>query len=137
MQNCGRCGLNFNKAKTATNKEAKLAFKLKEYQRVISVSTLPSDISKTKLIIACLFGGLFGAHYYYIGRIYRGLINLISTVGYFLLYYLQGNLSGYVYNSFLSIFACMFAVVFVFWTSDFIKICFNRFKVPVSLPYSK
>lgn len=36
--------------------------------------TLTSDKSKTTALLLCIFGGYFGLHYFYVGRIGKGLL---------------------------------------------------------------
>jgi len=137
FQTCGKCGLDFKKFDSATNAEAKKAFRSHEKERVLNTSVLPKDVNRVKLLLLCIFLGMFGGHYYYIGRYYRGALNLVSCIGYFLLYFMSGKWSGYIYNSFLTIFACLFAILFVLWAGEIFLIVFKKFKVPVSLPYTK
>ena len=40
--------------------------------------TNTSDKSKTTALILCIFLGLFGAHYFYVGRIGRGVVALFT-----------------------------------------------------------
>jgi len=40
--------------------------------------TVTSDKSKTVAFILCLFLGVFGAHYFYVGRIGRGVLALLT-----------------------------------------------------------
>lgn len=45
--------------------------------------TPTSDKSKTTALLLCIFLGMFGAHYYYVGRIGRGLLYTF-TMGLFM-----------------------------------------------------
>jgi len=40
--------------------------------------TNTSDKSKKTALMVCLFGGLIGLHYFYVGRIKTGLVRLIT-----------------------------------------------------------
>lgn len=42
--------------------------------------TMTSDKNKDTALMLCIFGGIFGLHYFYVGRISRGLLSL-CTVG--------------------------------------------------------
>lgn len=44
--------------------------------------SITSDKSKNTALLCCLFGGLFGVHYFYVGRVGRGLL-YACTVGLF------------------------------------------------------
>lgn len=41
--------------------------------------TPTSDKSKMKALILCIIGGYMGFHYFYVGRIGRGLISLFTA----------------------------------------------------------
>lgn len=41
-------------------------------------STITSDKSKSTALILCFFLGIFGAHYFYVGRYGRGLLFLLT-----------------------------------------------------------
>ncbi|GMO28751.1 MAG: hypothetical protein Ta2B_09670 [Termitinemataceae bacterium] len=45
-------------------------------------TTQTSDKSKKVAVLLCIFGGFLGLHYFYVGRIVKGLIYLF-TVGLF------------------------------------------------------
>ena len=40
--------------------------------------SITSDKSKTGALIRCIIGGMFGWHYFYVGRFGRGLVALIT-----------------------------------------------------------
>lgn len=40
--------------------------------------TQTSDKSKKKALLLCIFGGLFGLHYFYVGKIGRGILYLLT-----------------------------------------------------------
>lgn len=44
--------------------------------------TITSDRSRAVAFILCFLFGIFGAHYFYVGRVGRGLLYLL-TVGFF------------------------------------------------------
>ena len=46
--------------------------------------TNTSDKSKTTALILCIFLGLLGAHYFYVGRLGRGLVALF-TLNFFMI----------------------------------------------------
>lgn len=47
-------------------------------------TTVTSDKSKKTALLMCLFGGWFGLHLYYVGRVGRGLL-YTCTFGFFFL----------------------------------------------------
>ena len=138
LKNCGGCGLNYDKFNSATNTEAKSAFRMGEKDRVIYTKTLPSDVNKVKMFIQCLLGGWFGLHYFKIGRIWRGLIQILGAIFAFIYSYsavVLGIASGYL-GYLILICGFVWVYTFITWLSDSFAILFNKFKYPVSLPYS-
>lgn len=132
---CPGCQLNFQKLENATNEEAKDAYSKGEKERVLLVKKLPRDISKAKLLLFTIFLGLFGGHYYYIGRKGMGtlyLIFLFIGAGYT---YTQQHLPFNFFVEVWFILTMVWAVIICLWMIDIVKVIFNRFKVPVSLPY--
>ena len=47
---------------------------MREAVTVANYVTITSDKSKKTAYLICLFTGMFGGHYYYVGRTMRGLI---------------------------------------------------------------
>lgn len=138
MGRCGNCGLNFIKFEDATNAEAKSAFRMGEKERVLHTKQIPSDVSKWKILSMCIFGGWFGLHYFNLGKLWRGLFQILGVVLALIYIYCAGKLNirtGYLGNLIL---VCGFIWVasFIIWITDIVSIIFNRFKYPVSLPYS-
>lgn len=138
MARCGNCGLNFEKFNTATNAEAKSAFRIGEKERVLHTTKVPSDINKWKFLLLCILGGWFGLHFFKLGKKWRGLFQILGLLGAFIYSYfiIKFNLrTGYAGNLIL-ICGIIWVVSFIIWLSNIISIIFNRFKYPVSLPYS-
>ena len=136
---CGNCGLNFDKFNTATNSEAKSAFRMGEKERVLYTKRRPNDVGKTPMFLKSLLGGWFGLHYFAIGRKWKGLFQILGIAMMFVYAYLAGKLgirNGFAGNAVL---ACgiIWVSTFIIWWADSIAILFNRFKYPVSLPYSE
>ena len=46
--------------------------------------TPTSDKSKTTALVLCIFLGIFGVHYFYVGRIGRGLVAMF-TLNFFMI----------------------------------------------------
>lgn len=49
-----------------------------------SYVTGTSDKKKGTALLLCLFGGIFGLHYFYVGRIGKGIL-YIFTLGFFMI----------------------------------------------------
>ena len=138
MKKCGKCGLNYDKFALATNLEAKSAFRMGEKERVLHTSVRPSDVSKFTILLQCIFGGWFGLHYFSLGKIWRAIFQIIGCVFAFVYTYFAVTLnitSGYLGNLIL-VCGIIWLISFVIWLSDIVYIIFNKFKYPVSLPYS-
>lgn len=132
---CTKCAFKVEKIKNASNKKAKEMMKNGDGDLVIYTSILPSDLSKKKLALWCAFLGIFGAHFFYIGKMFRGLINLIfGAFGYAFLLLRSFNILAtgiLLYIEFFIMFGFVFVLVNTIF--DFINILLNRFKVPVGL----
>jgi restriction system protein len=50
----------------------------------MAYTTITSDKKKKTALLLCAFGGLFGLHHFYVGRMGRGLLYL-CTAGLFLI----------------------------------------------------
>lgn len=136
---CYDCGLNFDKLSRATNAEAKKAFRAGEKERILNSRILPADVSKTKLLLSCIFVGLLGVHEFIVGRWLKGLVYALFTVLSLSLSALQvfGGLDSLAMKYSSDIVFAIWAIVIMLWLDDLIRIIFNRYKVPVSLPYEE
>ncbi|MBQ0017335.1 MAG: NINE protein [Clostridiales bacterium] len=77
---CVDCGFRLNEMKGATHKEVRQARRDGVGQDVLYTTDLPEDIKKKKLLLLCVFLGLFGAHSFYTGKIFKAIFSIISTV---------------------------------------------------------
>ena len=109
-----------------------------EKERVLHTRIVPSDVNKWKLFIKSLLGGWFGLHYFSLGKIWRGLFQVVGVIFAFVYVYCAVTLNirtGYLGNLIL-VCGIIWASSFIIWFADSLAIIFNRFKYPVSLPYS-
>lgn len=139
MGRCGNCGLNYIKFQDATNKEAKSAFRMGEKERVLYTKTRPNDVKKWVMILTSILGGWFGLHYFIVGRTWRGWFQVLGFAFAFVYTFCaveQNIRTGYL-GALLLLCGFIWAASVVIWLTDIIGIIFNRFKYPVSLPYSK
>ena len=134
---CPNCQLKFQKFELATNKEAKEAFRQGESDRVIFRKGYPNDVKKPILILLTVLLGFTGAHYYYVGRIKMGLffsfffcVGIINSI---LTSIIKINVEGDLYQLFYLL-VLIWGIVILMWIADIVKVCFNTFKIPVSLP---
>ena len=133
---CPSCRLNFEKFNSATNAQAKEALSQGETDRVILRKGVPSDVSRTKLLLLTIFLGFMGAHYYYVGRKKMGLFFSI----FFVVGLVNAALQYFVlpHNALFEIVALaalIWGVVILLWLIDIFKVALNKFKVPVSRDY--
>ena len=132
---CPSCMLNFSKFNSATNKEAKQAIREGEKDNVLMRKGCPSDVSKIKLLLICIFLGFTGAHYYYVGRYKMGaffsIFFVIGVLNAVLSTTLQGILKGDAWEIF-TLLVLVWGLVLALWIIDMAKICLNHFKIPVS-----
>ena len=133
---CPRCQLNYNKFNLATNGEAKNAFRQGESERVLYRKGCPSDVNKIKLLLITIFLGFMGGHYYYVGRtkmgVFFSIFALIGITNGILVSLLKATPKGDLYQIFYML-VLVWGVVIMLWIVDIVKVCFNRFKIPVSL----
>lgn len=137
---CGMCELNFDKFfNVATNKEAKIAMKLKENERILYSTYIPKDVSYIKLLLLSIIGGLFGAPYFYVGRNKIGWFFLITSILTFSLatitYFLNVQIS--VLTMLYNILMWPFTFVLVYAITNVLEIAFKHFKIPVSIAYKE
>ena len=128
--------LNFQKFNGATNSAAKKAYQAGEKDQVILRVGLPTDISKTKLLLLTIFLGFIGAHYYYVGRkrmglfftsfFFVGILNAIISIFFKNIVYTEAYQVFYM-------FVLTWGFVILLWMVDIFKVLLNRFKVPVSV----
>lgn len=134
---CGKCDLNFEKFELATNFEGKDALRKGEKERVVYTKSLPRDVSKWELFFLALFLGWTGAHLWKVGRLNRAICHSMGIV----LFAIYAIISMFEVNNFLwnvgNICGAFWAVTFALSIIDIIEIGFNKFKVPVSLPYKE
>ena len=132
---CPSCMLNFQKFNEATNKEAKLAIKQGEKDKVLMRKGCPKDVSKVKLILLTIFLGFVGAHHYYVGRYKMGLFYtiffIVGLTNAILTQVFKSALTGVAYEIF-SLLVLVWGAVLFMWIVDMAKVCLNKYKIPVS-----
>ena len=132
---CPSCGLNFIKFNEATNKQAKDALSQGEKDRVLYRTGCPSDVKRWKLILMCVFLGYMGGHHYYVGRKYWGLFYtcffLIGVINAIVTMFFPQVINTDAFQVFYLL-VLIWGIVIVMWIVDIFKICFNKYKIPVS-----
>ena len=132
---CPVCGLIYSRLSRASNKEAKKAIKNGQLNKVIHDKTLPKDLNKWKLFFMSLFLGMFGGHYYYVGKYKTGIVFSVSTFMLMVAGALATN-DGTVWQRayfwmWLMILPASGCLVWL--AVNWVQILFNNFKVPIAL----
>ncbi len=135
---CTKCGFNTKKLKDGSNKKAKELILRGDGDLVLESNVVPNDVSKKNLLLLCGFLGLFGAHYFYVGKVFRGWINFVVSIFANICFVLNflGIKSGalnYV-EFFITLIFCLVLIRTIF---DFVNIIFNKFKIPVYIEEKK
>lgn len=77
---CEECGLLFSRLEFASNKAAKKQLRHFDRDYVIYTKDLPKDVSFVKLLLLCIFTGIMGGHYYYVGKYIKGALMTLVFV---------------------------------------------------------
>lgn len=132
---CPACGLIYSRLINASNKEAKKVIKRGEKNKVICDKTLPNDVNKWKLFFMSLFLGMFGGHYYYVGKYKTGVVFTASTVLLMVGAAIAQNDSSvwqkyyfWMWFFILPASGCLVALAI-----DWVRILANNFRVPIAL----
>ena len=131
---CPYCKITADEIRFASNNEAKKRIKEKNTEDVYISSTIPYDVSKWKLLLITIFGGVIGLDAYYLGRHKRGIIQLAIFVVAFMLFTVQ-QLGGYEFLDVpLDILALTCAILVFLWIGSIFGVMLNKAKVPIVLP---
>ncbi len=132
---CPSCGLNYNKFNEATNKEAKEAYACGEKERVLYRIGCPRDVKKWKLLLMCVFLGYVGGHHYYVGKkgwgLFYTIFFFVGVINTFISEFFPQAINTDAFQVFYLL-VLVWGIVLIMWIVDIVKICFNRYKIPVS-----
>lgn len=125
---CEECGLLFSRLEFTSNKAAKK--KLRKFDRdfIIYTTQFPKDVSRIKLILLSLFVGLFGGHYFYVGKYFKGVLMILGMIYTFLCTLFNNYLADAMETQFLFVPIGIYAVG---WIVSVVLILSGKFKVPV------
>lgn len=132
---CPECKLNFQKFEQATNVAAKQKLKEGEKEQVLMRKGRPADVKFWKLLLLAVFTGFAGGHHYYVGRYKMGAFySVFFAIG--LTYAIVTNVVQNIKFTFafelFYILVLVWGAVLALWIIDLAKICFNKYKIPVS-----
>lgn len=122
---CEECNLIFSRLQFASNKSAKKKIRKFDTDFVIYTTQYPSDVSRIKLVLYCIFLGLFGGHYYYVGKYIKGGLMTASFV--YLLFCT-------IFNPIMAQYEFAFFPIGVYasaWIVSLVLVLTKKFKVPV------
>ena len=124
---CEECNLIFSRMQFASNKAAKKKIRKFDKDFVIYTNQYPSDVSRIKLVLYCIFFGIMGGHYYYVGKYIKG--GLMSASFIYLIFCTIFNaqiLENFSEYAFVPIGIAAFA-----WIVSLVLVLTKKFKVPV------
>jgi hypothetical protein len=131
---CPRCGVHKKQIFDASNARAKQMQKEKTGGKIFLTRRRPDDVSFTKMAFLILPLGLFGAHWFYIGRRYRAWFMLVATIiglsGIFIPESVRDIFMGF-YLPFPTD-AFLLASILM-WAYDTFAVVFGFFKYPIRL----
>ena len=148
---CGACHLDFYQLDKCTNSEAKKMLRHRRFGEtfegeIVNVTTLPKDVSYSKLLLYSLFLGLFGAHNFYVGRYFKATMQCIFGVLFIGLAAAVTILleSPIIMVNFLGGTYALTNVLFFFnlivgifpattWLFDTFAVLFKKYEVPIAL----
>lgn len=134
---CKECGFNISSFNGATHKAVYRARKEGFGDDVLYTTTLPEDIHKKKLLLLCIFLGLFGGHNYYSGHLIKAIYSNLVSVCLIVLSCIQvyANTNWFGANSvgtwLVSIFSLLMGFNLFMFVFDLTNIIRNKFKVAV------
>lgn len=141
---CEYCKIGEDQVTSASNKEAKKAFRTGvDKDKVVYSSTMPSDVNKVTLILLTVLLGYSGAAYFYVGKYARAWTMSVVWVVTIVFESLRTRVMSEAlatnpwiyYTSKLLLLLC--AAFLLMWVADMINLIFHRYSVPVVLGEKK
>ncbi len=133
IESCPDCGFIFSRLKIATNKDAKNKILRHDRDFIVKTNIIPSDVSYIKLLLYCIFFGMFGTHCFYVGRYLRGSFILADFVAMILLVVFNGKISSINDGALLNVLSTICGLIMLAWMWDIFMIIFKKFKIPVAI----
>lgn len=133
IETCPDCGLVFSRLEIATNKDAKQKMRRHDHDFIIMTSKLPSDVSRTKLILYTIFFGVFGGHCFYVGRYWRGATFLTTFIAMFLMVVFNSSLAAIGNGALLGVLSTTLGLIMLMWPWDIFMVVLKKFKVPIAI----
>ena len=104
-----------------------------DHDFIIMTSKLPSDVSRTKLILYTIFFGVFGGHCFYVGRYWRGATFLTTFIAMFLMVVFNSSLAAIGNGALLGVLSTILGFIMLMWPWDIFMVVLKKFKVPIAI----
>ncbi len=133
MPVCSKCGFNVAELENVSNYKARRILKsgtILEREKIFYVHKTPKDLVRKDLVLFTVFLGLFGAHNFYVGRIWLGFSKVISFITGIVLSLFIYYLGAYQIYSLTGFFL---AYPLIAWIYDIFRVVINRYPIPVVL----
>lgn len=131
---CKHCGFKIKELEGASNKQAK-KIKRTIYKDDILYSTyIPGDVSKKKLLLFCIFLGLFGAHDFYVGKFWIGLCKCVTmsiTLTISIILWATNTVTENIFQIIFEFVTIFQGFNVILWVNDIFRISFERYKIPI------
>lgn len=127
---CEECDLVFSRLADATNKAARKKLRHFDSDYVIYTSQLPRDVKWWKLVLMCAFFGVFGGHYYYVGKYIKGGLMSVAFVLTLFCVIFNAYMVNLIESALLYI---PIAIMGVAWLFSLSLILSKKFKVPIAI----
>lgn len=135
QKRCNKCNLIFSRLEEAQNKYAKAEILHHNKQNVVYTSTIPSDVSYIRLLLLAIFGGIFGAHNFYIGRYLKAFYMLVVGIASVILISIVSV--SQLYETIASILSIFAGISTLMWLFDLGSIIAKKYKIPVAMEIKK
>ena len=137
---CKYCNVTNEQVLTASNAEAKRAFKENRKQDVCYTTDIPKDVNKTKLTLFTIFLGCLGVGNFYVGKNIKGIFCAVSFGLAFMFSVLRlfvtsawGTALIYIIGYGWKFSGYLLMVDMLMWAFDICGLIFKTYKVPVVL----
>ncbi len=124
----------FSRLKFASNKAAKKKLIHFDYDYVIYTKDLPKDVKRWKLILLAIFTGIFGGHYYYVGKYVKAWLMTASFVYLIFCTVFNAQMVEILETYYLY---CPIGVAAFAWMISLVYVLSNKFKVPITIDLTK
>jgi len=131
---CEECGLLFSRLENASNKLAKKKILKFDTDFVVYTNQLPKDVKYWKLLLMTIFLGLFGGHYYYVGKYIKGGLMTASFIYLIFCVIFNAQMVTYLENSY---FYVPIGIAALSWIVSLSYVIMKKFKVPIMVPESE